>query len=337
MITDIDILYNRHLLSRHQIETHYGSIDEGHVFHSNDIFQTVEAFFQIADALQSEKMDFVPLKGPVLSHQIYRDYACRRFYDLDFLVDFDDVERFSRLLVDLGYQPASAWPATPYKKEGLRQNCNEVLFQHRRNGTDVEIHWRLFARYRFPDISFRRLHNEHTIPYALDGRTIRKLSPEMELLFLLIHGATHAWFRIKWLVDVNDYIKNVSVDFDALHDMAAKNGFLKMINYYNAVAEAYIPQACKIPGANRAVPKCLTRYTDKEIQELHNKDLRIAVRKSVGYLAEKCLAEIHLAPDSYSRYRAVKSFLGGALPKNLVRRLEPLDRLWNYVRKNCRK
>ena len=333
MITDIDMLYNRHLLSLHQIKTHFGPVDDTHVFHTTEIFQTAEFFFQVVEALQSEEVDFIPLKGPVLSHLLYQDCSSRRFYDLDFLVDFGSMERCSRLLDNLGYHSVWEWPTTRAEKKRLRQSMHHLPFQHPKERTDVEIHWRLFARYKFPDMDFAKLYKEHTVPYTLDGYSFRKLSNELELLFLLIHGAKHAWFRIKWLVDVNDYIKNVAVDFDALRDLAAQNGFLNRIDYYNTMAETYIPDACTIPGKRRAIPNYLKRYANNEIRK-PQKDSRIPVKKSIGTLAKTCRTEFYLATNFYCKYRAVKIFFSGALPKKLVRLLRPIVRFLDNAMKN---
>ena len=333
MITDIDVLYNRHLLSRHQINTHFGFVDNTHPFQNEGIFQTVKAFSQIVDALQAEMIDFIPLKGPVLSDLLYQDCSCRRFYDLDFVVDFEDVERFSNLLADLGYHPTKKWPVTPHKKEALRLHTNQYLFEHRQNGTDVEIHWRLFTHYRFPDISFPKLYQDHTTPYTMNGRCLRKLSNELELLFLLIHGATHTWYRLKWLVDVNDYIRNVAVDFDVLHDMAANNGFLRMLAYYNAIAKTYIPNACTIPGEKDGIPHYVRRHTDKEMREepLKKEDLPIGRKRNTLDVTDRYLTANYLAPDFFSRCIATKYFISGLLPRKLILLLKPIDPPLSYA------
>jgi hypothetical protein len=34
------------------------------------------------------------------------------------------------------------------------------------------------------------------------GRTFTVLNPELDLLYLVIHGGLHGFFRLKWLVDI---------------------------------------------------------------------------------------------------------------------------------------
>ncbi|WP_044564414.1 nucleotidyltransferase family protein, partial [Azospirillum sp. B4] len=225
MITDPDLLYNRHRLSAFQIRRHFGwsgPLQANAQAMAEDHFQTLDAFFQLADALAAHQIPFIPLKGPVLSDLIYGDATARRFYDLDFLVDPRDIGRAVAVAAAHGYIPQETVPADAQGWERLFAGDHHFLCRHADSGTDVELHWRLFAHYDFPGKTFADLYRDDTIPYCKAGpfsqtkRSYRTLNHEMEFVFILAHGSKHVWFRLKWLVDVNDYLRTVPLDLDTV-------------------------------------------------------------------------------------------------------------------------
>jgi hypothetical protein len=73
-------------------------------------------------------------------------------------------------------------------------------YLHARTGDALDLHWRavdnsLLAPGRF------RMDALQEVAIA-QQRTLPTLPTEELLLYLCVHGATHAWFRLKWLADV---------------------------------------------------------------------------------------------------------------------------------------
>src|SRR5690606_21042563 len=74
----------------------------------------------------------------------------------------------------------------------------DMVFAHPGHRTIVELHWRLFDN--------RHLYNPATDQPARVQLTpcaaVWTLAPEAAFLYLCLHGAQHAWSRLKWLADV---------------------------------------------------------------------------------------------------------------------------------------
>lgn len=319
MIFNEDILYNRHLLSRQQIESHFGKVDVTRIGKSDEVFQNVDSFLAIADALQARNIPFIPLKGPLLSHQLHRDYTTRRFYDLDFLVGQNDLAPFFSILNGLGYSATPTLPSTPEQLARLLESSSHIVFQHGKEGTDVEIHWRALPRYKFLSDAFEKVLRENTTQYSLEGRTFHKLSNEVELLYILAHGATHAWFRLKWLVDVSDYIEKVELKMDVVCRLATEHSLLRVIGFYNAIAKDFLPNACLFPFGGERFLGFAKHYSHRKISGPPPRALGIPnFGKRVSDRLSFMLFQFCLVPDMYS-FRDIIGELKISLSRILIR------------------
>ena len=241
---------------------------------------------------------------------------------LPLLAAIADIDHCSSILKKLNYRPVKKLPSTPKEKKILKRKNNQLLFQHEQEFTDLEIHWRFFRKYKFWDIDFKTLHRKKTISYSLEGRIFRKLPNETEILYILVHGSKHAWFRLKWLIDVNDYIKNVDLDFDEVHSLAAQHNFLRMVSLYNALARDFIPNACLFPFGNNKFPKHLKRYAYKKIMGPTSGSVKnLSFGEKVLNVSQRILFEHSLNPNIYS-FRQIINELTGIVFIKLKRRLK---------------
>lgn len=157
---------------------------------------------EIAKCLQTSAIKYCLLKGPVLGDRLYGSSALRPSKDLDILVMPEDVVGVTRLLQKLGFKLEKTIP------EGDDSNLKRVLKcqQHLQlydGKSEIELHWRLFhpkygAR---PQFNTARL-LQHTVNHDLDGVLVPTLPPDDELLYLILHGASHYWYRLRWLHDI---------------------------------------------------------------------------------------------------------------------------------------
>jgi hypothetical protein len=73
-------------------------------------------------------------------------------------------------------------------------------------GILLEIHWGLDAHFlKLSQAELKMFESHYVEKMEVMGREIHLLRPEFEMLYLLVHGAKHGWFRLKWLVDIHHY------------------------------------------------------------------------------------------------------------------------------------
>ena len=83
-----EILKSRHRLSAEQINLLAGGrvIEESYEEKAGTLVKVAE-FIKVTDLLRAGGIDFIPLKGPLLSFRLYGDATTRRYGDIDILVD----------------------------------------------------------------------------------------------------------------------------------------------------------------------------------------------------------------------------------------------------------
>jgi hypothetical protein len=78
--------------------------------------------------------------------------------------------------------------------------AKESVFIHRQSGLVAELHWRLTdTAGLLPGLSATWPSQKVALSPTLGLRT---LEPEAQFAYLCVHGASHAWSRLKWLADL---------------------------------------------------------------------------------------------------------------------------------------
>ncbi len=100
---------------------------------------------RIGRAFQAIGLDWISLKGPLLSRKIFGDYHFRESVDLDVLVPADRIRDAERELTRLGYRRRfPAFTLTQSQEKGFRRIYHTVNYYHAPSNQMVELHWRLF-------------------------------------------------------------------------------------------------------------------------------------------------------------------------------------------------
>lgn len=217
--------------------------------------QRIEALLRITKLLNEENIWFVNLKGPLLSQRIYGDPIYRSFRDFDILVKPEDVNRVLKLLKNEGYQfTGFEWPKSKRKQQIAFHFLNQAEMIHEQSGIMIEIHWKLFsARITTPE-NIHRLIQKNIEPVEFGGQKINRFSLEFELLYLVVHGGIHAWFRLKWLIDVHEILKRKTIKWQKFNYLVTKFKAQKLVDICNFVLAEYFPGGAKIPFAgSRAI------------------------------------------------------------------------------------
>ncbi|AIQ50719.1 nucleotidyltransferase domain-containing protein [Paenibacillus sp. FSL R7-0331] len=137
------------------------------------------------------------LKGPVLAEDLYGDFSLRTSRDLDFMVPIDRLSDTADYLLRLGYEQIEVYESI---LGDWKWREHHLTFNHPDSKIKLEVHWRLGpGPSAEPD--FEALW-KHARTSTLLGPDVRYLGREDLFLFLVSHGARHAWSRLRWLLDI---------------------------------------------------------------------------------------------------------------------------------------
>jgi hypothetical protein len=92
------------------------------------------------------------------------------------------------------------------------------------------------------------LMHEHTETIHFGGVLLRQLSDEFELFYLVVHGGIHAWFRLKWLVDIHEILTRRRPDMEVFQQIVEKCSAQKLVDICNTVLHEYYPDDPVLPG-----------------------------------------------------------------------------------------
>jgi hypothetical protein len=152
---------------------------------------------RLAKRFAGEGIDMLPLKGPLLSLQLFGDVGMRQSRDIDVMVKPADLDRADRLLAAEGYRRTFPdFPLSPRQKKYV--GYQHYGYVHSVKGLQLELHWRIDP---WTPEQVAELWN-HCRSQNLTEIGVTCLDDDLLLLYLCDHGAHHEWFRLKWLSDI---------------------------------------------------------------------------------------------------------------------------------------
>lgn len=169
----------------------------------------------VTKALEKHSFNYLSIKGPTLSQELYGDISMRQFSDIDLFVDEKDMYGIAELLITLDYTPVL--PLSLLKRKKFLELDNDFSFRHNSSNALLELHWKLFPlRHKMP-LSFTELYSSSKT-ITLQHRNICTLNTAHNLLYLSLHGAKHIFERYEWVYDIHTLIKNNStLDLEAIY------------------------------------------------------------------------------------------------------------------------
>ncbi|HZZ90824.1 MAG TPA: nucleotidyltransferase family protein [Caulobacteraceae bacterium] len=185
--------------------------------------------------LRAEAIEALCVKGAALAELAYGGQGLKHCRDIDLVVAPVDAERAYGLLQREGYRPSI--PKGPLTAEQRRLVFGLHKDMELRDGSrqlSVELHWRLIDN---PVLLPRVGAGSPTQTVQTPSGPLTTLGDLDLFAYLVTHGATHGWFRLKWLADLNAWL-------------AGKTG--AEIGAYYAHSEALEVDAC----AGQALALC---------------------------------------------------------------------------------
>jgi hypothetical protein len=172
--------------------------------------------------LETADIPVLVLKGVALAQLAYGWLGAKHARDIDLLVPPERAETAMQLLEREGYVLSS-----PAKHLSARQRrfvvryAREVELVHSDRHLIVELQWRVMDNpLLLRDVGAHSAAQSVTLS---DGATIHTLGQEDLFAYLCVHGAHHAWSRLKWLADVNALVVN-DADIGRLYRHAQRIG-----------------------------------------------------------------------------------------------------------------
>lgn len=172
-----------------------------------------------ARALQEAGISFLCYKGPALSTFAFGAPLLRQSGDIDLWVEKSDIDKVTRLLSSMGYEPARPRPPIEIHLEFTY----EYALAHKETGIVIELHWSLMPHRYGGGLPFA--------PTLLRSRTVTieqvplpTLSTEDAIVALASHGSKHLWYRIIWLYDLVGLLHNHEPDWMVVQKLALDSG-----------------------------------------------------------------------------------------------------------------
>lgn len=217
--------------------------------------QMITEFMKILEIFRKNKIQAIVIKGFPLAQQLYGNITLRISKDLDILVSPKDIDGARKIIEMQGYiwnHPFAKTTAAHFKK--WMEVNKHVEYWHPKLNVCIEIHWRLDCRGR--DLPLNMIQN-NTTSMKMFGQSINILGKEELLLYLVIHGAGHAWFRIKWLLDIDLIIRKGEFSWEKIYLLANNLGVKNILNQ----ALFLLREILETP-----LPKAVTDLVEEDIQ-----------------------------------------------------------------------
>lgn len=166
------------------------------------------------------------LKGVALAQLAYGSLKTKHARDIDLLVPADRAQAALQLLERDGYRLSSpARHLNESERRSLIRYGREAELVHVGRKLQLELHWRAADNpLLLKGVGARTAAQDVTLS---DDVRVRTLALDDLFAYLCVHGARHAWSRLKWLADVNALIASQAsgdADVERLYRHAQKIG-----------------------------------------------------------------------------------------------------------------
>ena len=146
-------------------------------------------------AMQHAELLF--LKGLTVAALAYRSPMLKMGWDIDVLIDPLDLGSAVETLIARGF--VLTLPSTPAKLRSWHSHSKESVWS-RPDGLHLELHTALADSSTL--ISALDVNSNSQEVEILPGHSLPTLAKDELFTYLCVHGASSAWFRLKWITDL---------------------------------------------------------------------------------------------------------------------------------------
>ncbi len=156
--------------------------------------------------------DFLIVKGPASSVQLYGDSVLRGYLDLDILVDAEDFQQVIPLMSEAGYYVKEGQDLVS-TKSNVVQKPHHAVFYCENSPYRIEVHTNLFDGLGTAYSASALFDRSVSIP--LPEGMVRTLGLVDHAMFIIEHGTHHAWSLLHWLLDAAKILQIEDSSFHA--------------------------------------------------------------------------------------------------------------------------
>lgn len=208
----------------------------------------------------------LPMKGPVLAHQIYGDVSQRQFGDLDLLVRPQQLSEARGLLEREGYLYQDGWNS--WRQRAYEHFGHHYGYYHPKNSVHVEMHWRVMPR----NVKFAIEGQDFWQRMeccAIAGAQVPCSPPEDLLLMLTAHGSRHRWERLNWICDIAALLKaRPDMDWHVVEHRAQQLGAVRMLDLGLLVAHELLGVPLPSGAIARLQADSVTRELGRDVRRM---------------------------------------------------------------------
>ena len=161
------------------------------------------------------------LKGPPLSAKLYGDLGLRHGRDIDIIIEPRQLAAALAVLKAAGWE----WPNSElwFSSRAYRRLAESLFWHvspvHHEYKSIIEVHW------TFEHLRTVRMESKWWAHWDSNGPTVSSV----EALYLCLHGASHAWSRMKWLGDIRALLDRQPGIYAESLPLAKELGLLPML------------------------------------------------------------------------------------------------------------
>lgn len=172
---------------------------------------------RLSRELTKAGIGYAVVKGIPVGAHAYGGITKRQCKDIDLWVDFANWDQAVKILQNCGYcQTRPEYSLTGFKRDYYLNRNHDFEFFNPQKKVQVELMFRVsYLGVDFPDLS--------AIPLTysnISNNLVATLENNYHLLLLIVHGAIHAWHRLRWLLDIYLLIQQQKVDLVKLLTLA---------------------------------------------------------------------------------------------------------------------
>ncbi|EDM29048.1 hypothetical protein LNTAR_14567 [Lentisphaera araneosa HTCC2155] len=162
-------------------------------------------------------------KGLILSLKLWGDISTRTVGDIDVIIEKKDRLKVHQLLLDNGYKCKEFKWVNNDRINFHKKFSHQIAYV--KQGIVIEVLTDVCSLIRSPEVMDNNFHST----FNFDNTNLTVLNPEMNFIELCVHGSSHYWARLHWLMDIGKILHDNTLNWDKVLNLAKKRKLEKII------------------------------------------------------------------------------------------------------------